>query len=74
MHYDDTIPVVQDQPDDQCVDSSTVELEQFNAEYDLTEIVDSSAEELELSNTEYITDVADSSVEELQQPYDTIEN
>ena len=56
------------------VDSSTVELEQFNAEYDLTEIVDSSAEELELSNTEYITDVADSSVEELQQPYDTIEN
>jgi hypothetical protein len=74
VHYDDTIPVVQDQPDDQCVDSSTVELEQFNAEYDLTEIVDSSAEELELSNTEYITDVADSSVEELQQPYDTIEN
>jgi hypothetical protein len=74
VHYDDTIPVVQDQPDDQCVDSSTVELEQSNAEYDLTEVVDSSAEELELSNTEYITDVADSSVEELQQPYDTIEN
>jgi hypothetical protein len=43
VHYDDTIPVVQDQPDDQCVDSSTVELEQSNAEYDLTEIVDSSA-------------------------------
>jgi hypothetical protein len=36
--------------------------------------VDSSAEELELSNTKYITDVVDSSVEELQQPYDTIEN
>jgi hypothetical protein len=54
VHYDDTIPVVQDQPDDQCVDSSTVELEQSNAEYDLTEVVDSSAEELELSNTEYI--------------------
>jgi hypothetical protein len=29
---------------------------------------------MELSNTEYITDVADSSVEELQQPYDAIEN
>jgi hypothetical protein len=43
------------QPDDQCVDSSTVELEQSNAEYDLTEVVDSSAEELELSNTKYIT-------------------
>jgi hypothetical protein len=36
------------------------------AEYDLTEVVDSSAEELELSNTKYITDVVDSSVEELQ--------
>jgi hypothetical protein len=49
-------------------------LQKCNAEYDLTEVVDSSAEELELSNTEYITDVADSSVEELQQPYDAIEN
>jgi hypothetical protein len=28
--------------------------------------VDSSAEELELSNTEYITDVVDSSAEELE--------
>jgi hypothetical protein len=36
--------------------------------------MDSSAEELELSNTEYITDVEDSSVEQLQQPYDAIEN
>jgi hypothetical protein len=43
-----------------------VELEQSKAEYDLTEVVDSSVEELELSNTEYITDVVDSSAQELE--------
>jgi hypothetical protein len=43
------------------VDSSTVELEQSNAEYDITHVVDSSTVELEQSNAEYdITHVVDS--------------
>jgi 3-dehydroquinate dehydratase len=56
VHYDDTIPVVQDQPDDQCVDSSTVELEQSNAEYDLTEVVDRSvSSSFDTSDTSGVT-------------------
>ena len=35
-HYEETIPLVQEQPYDQFVDSSTVELEQSNAQYDIT--------------------------------------
>jgi hypothetical protein len=37
------------------VDSSTVDLEQSNAEYDTTHVVDSSTVELEQSNAEYIS-------------------
>ena len=53
------------------VDSSTVDLEQSNAEYDITRVVDSSTVDLEQSNAEFdITDVVDSSTVELEQPYD----
>jgi hypothetical protein len=42
------------------VDSSTVDLEQSNAEYDITRVVDSSPVDLEQSNAEFdITDVVE---------------
>ena len=54
------------------VDNIMVDLEQFNADYDIGDIgdiVDSSAEELEQPTGEYdIGDIVDSSAEELEQP------
>jgi hypothetical protein len=41
-HYEETIPLVQEQPYDQFLDSSTVELEQSNAQYDITHIAEGS--------------------------------
>jgi hypothetical protein len=50
---------------------NSVDLEQSNAEYDITHVVDSSTVDLEQSNAEFdITHVVDSSTVELEQTYD----